>query len=143
LRSVISIPSIGQPDGRTFLLPAPTSSGLLGPDFHTTEHLLGHHEVGRDDRQQVGGCDPPGPGAQPRADDEPRLAVTKVVQDERPCPVDPRAITLLPSRRQMVSGVQDQMPVLFEMGDGELTLGFWGASGMASPGLRSCRPGTM
>ena len=37
--------------------------GPFGSCLDAAEHLAGHDEVGRDDRQQVGGGDPPWPGS--------------------------------------------------------------------------------
>jgi hypothetical protein len=72
----------------------------FGPGLDAAEHLAGHDEVGRDDRQQVSGGDPPWPGAPLAAEDEPRLAVAEIVKDEGPCPVDPGAEPLfLPGGR--------------------------------------------
>jgi hypothetical protein len=85
--------------------------GLSGSCLDAAEHLAGHDEVGRDDRQQVGGSDPPWPGAPAAAEDEPGPSAAEVIKDERPRPVDPGAEALLPARRQVFCGTQNEVMV--------------------------------
>jgi hypothetical protein len=93
--------------------------GLLGPCLDTAEHLTGHDEVGRDDRDLVNGGDPPRASALTAAEDEPCLPVAEVVKDKRPRPVDPRAEPLLPPWWQVSFGVQHEVTARLKLGDDE------------------------
>ena len=100
--------------------PAPSGSGprprtvggrghlAMHPPADAREHAMRHDIVGRDQRSDVGGGQPPWPGPPPDPQQQAGAAVVGVSQGERPCPVDRGAQPGPPGGGQMRGGVQDQ-----------------------------------